>query len=67
MYKRTAFSFSFHLVPPRIVEFRPNPPLISIEAGTTLTLSCRAEGTPTPQIRWRIRDPDGNQRVNSCK
>jgi len=48
-------------VPPRIVEFRPNPPLHTIRAGSPLTLSCRAEGTPMPQIRWRIRDVDVNR------
>ncbi|CAF1164406.1 unnamed protein product [Rotaria sordida] len=48
-------------VPPRIVDFRPNPPLHSIRSGSSLTLSCRAEGTPMPQIRWRIRDVDMNQ------
>lgn len=56
----------FLLVPPRIVDFRPNPPLLSVRAGTALTLSCRAEGTPMPQIRWRIRDADGS-RVEPCK
>ena len=50
-----------HLVPPRIVDFRPNPPLHSIRAGSSLTLSCRAEGTPQPEIRWRIRDLDVNR------
>ncbi|CAF0810534.1 unnamed protein product [Adineta steineri] len=45
-------------VPPRIVDFRPNPPLHLIRAGSPLTLSCRAEGTPMPYIRWRIRDSD---------
>ncbi|CAM4745410.1 unnamed protein product [Rotaria magnacalcarata] len=45
-------------VPPRIVDFLPNPPLHSILAGSSLKLSCRAEGTPTPTIRWRIRDVD---------
>ncbi|CAF3957472.1 unnamed protein product, partial [Rotaria magnacalcarata] len=44
--------------PPRIVDFLPNPPLHSILAGSSLKLSCRAEGTPTPTIRWRIRDVD---------
>ncbi|CAF1442432.1 unnamed protein product [Rotaria sp. Silwood1] len=48
-------------VPPRIVDFRPNPPLHSIRAGSSLTLSCRAEGTPIPEIRWRIRDVDIHQ------
>ncbi|UJR14658.1 hypothetical protein I4U23_001651 [Adineta vaga] len=48
-------------VPPRIVDFRPNPPLFSIRAGSPLTLACRAEGTPVPNIRWRIRDADVNR------
>ncbi|CAF2027029.1 unnamed protein product [Rotaria magnacalcarata] len=48
-------------VPPRIVDFRPNPPLISIRSGISLTLLCRAEGTPLPHIRWRIRDIDMNR------
>ncbi|CAF1649734.1 unnamed protein product, partial [Adineta ricciae] len=48
-------------VPPRIVDFRPNPPLYSIRAGSPLTLACRAEGTPVPNIRWRIRDADVNR------
>ncbi len=60
------FIFEFLLVPPRIVDFRPNPPLHSIRAGSSLTLSCRAEGTPMPQIRWRIRDVDVN-RLDPCK
>ena len=58
--------YFFLLVPPRIVDFRPNPPLYSIRAGSSLTLACRAEGTPVPNIRWRIRDADVN-RVDSCK
>ncbi|CAF5059171.1 unnamed protein product, partial [Rotaria sp. Silwood1] len=53
-------------VPPRIVDFRPNPPLISIRSGISLTLLCRAEGTPLPHIRWRFRDIDMN-RIDSCK
>ncbi|CAF0892951.1 unnamed protein product [Rotaria sordida] len=48
-------------VPPRIVDFRPNPPLISIRSGISLTLLCRAEGTPLPNIRWRFRDIDMNR------
>ena len=48
-------------MPPRIVDFRPNPTLHTVRAGSSLTLSCRAEGTPLPQIRWRIRDPDMNR------
>ncbi|CAF4946580.1 unnamed protein product, partial [Rotaria sp. Silwood1] len=48
-------------VPPRIVDFRPNPPLISIRSGISLTLLCRAEGTPLPHIRWRFRDIDMNR------
>ncbi|CAF0953796.1 unnamed protein product, partial [Didymodactylos carnosus] len=43
-------------VPPRIVDFRPNPPVLSAQAGSSLHLMCRAEGTPIPNIRWRIRD-----------
>jgi len=54
------------LVPPRIVEFRPNPPLHTIRSGSSLSLFCRAEGTPMPQIRWRIRDTDVNQ-IDLCK
>ncbi len=49
------------LVPPRIIDFRPNPPLFSIPTGTSLTLLCRAEGTPSPRIRWRIRDVETNR------
>jgi hypothetical protein len=56
----------YFLVPPRIIDFRPNPPLISVQTGTSLTLLCRAEGTPIPRIRWRIRDIDINQ-IDSCK
>ncbi|CAF1115667.1 unnamed protein product [Adineta ricciae] len=48
-------------VPPRIIDFRPNPSLVSVQSGTSLTLLCRAEGTPLPRIRWRIRDTDTNQ------
>ncbi|UJR32093.1 hypothetical protein I4U23_019561 [Adineta vaga] len=48
-------------VPPRIIDFRPNPSIISIQSGTSLTLLCRAEGTPLPRIRWRIRDIDTNR------
>ncbi|CAF0853870.1 unnamed protein product [Didymodactylos carnosus] len=43
-------------VPPRIVDFRPNPPVLSAQAGSSLRLMCRGEGTPTPKIKWRIRD-----------
>ncbi|CAF2994861.1 unnamed protein product [Rotaria sp. Silwood2] len=48
-------------VPPRIIDFRPNPPIISIRSGISLTLLCRAEGTPLPHIRWRFRDIDMNR------
>ncbi len=53
--------FVFYLVPPRIVDYHPYPPLHSIRAGSSLTLSCRAEGTPMPKIHWRIRDHDVNR------
>jgi len=54
-------------VPPKIVDFRPNPPLFSVRSGNSLTLLCRAEGTPTPNIRWRIRDTDYPAELESRK
>ncbi|CAF1433252.1 unnamed protein product [Adineta steineri] len=48
-------------VPPRITDFRPNPSIISVQNGAPLELLCRAEGTPTPRIRWRMRDIDMNR------
>lgn len=44
------------LVPPNIIDDESSPSSVSIRENQNLSLTCKAEGSPTPKISWKRED-----------
>jgi len=43
-------------VPPNIIDEESSPSSVSIRENQNLSLTCKAEGSPTPKISWKRED-----------
>ncbi|VVC25593.1 Hypothetical protein CINCED_3A005931 [Cinara cedri] len=44
------------VVPPNIIDDESSPSSVSVRENQNLSLSCKAEGSPTPKISWKRED-----------
>lgn len=49
-------AFIFSIVPPNIIDDESSPSSVSVRENQNLSLSCKAEGSPTPKISWKRED-----------
>lgn len=43
-------------MPPNIIDDESSPSSVSVRENQNLSLSCKAEGSPTPKISWKRED-----------
>lgn len=55
----TALYVCVLLVPPNILDTESTQSTIAIRENQNISLTCKAEGFPTPKIMWRREDGQG--------
>lgn len=55
MIKSNLFFVSIS-VPPNIIDDESSPSSVSVRENQNLSLTCKAEGSPTPKISWKRED-----------
>jgi len=65
-----AFSLSF-AVPPNILDEESTQSAVAVRENQNITLTCKADGFPSPKIMWRREDGQGitidRRKKGKCK
>lgn len=59
LVRDTALYVCVLLVPPNILDTESTQSTIAIRENQNISLTCKAEGFPTPKIMWRREDGQG--------
>ena len=55
-YTQITFLFTYHTVPPNILDIESTPSSVAVRENQSINMTCRADGFPTPKIIWRRED-----------